>query len=132
VKSWDVIIAGAGIIGVSIATELRRRGATVLVLDRGEPGGEASSAAAGMLAATDPETAPVLRPIAMESARMFPGFVEKLEAASDIHVDFRVGTIALLATEAKLPSEYRILSASELERLEPAIFASGLSAFYVR
>ena len=117
---------------MSIAIELRRRGATVLVLDRGEPGGEASSAAAGMLAATDPETPRALRPIAMESARMFPGFVEKLEAASDIQVDFRVGTIALLATEAKLPSEYRILPASDLERLEPTLFASGLSAFYVR
>ena len=35
VKSWDVIIAGAGIIGVSLALELRERGATVLVLDRG-------------------------------------------------------------------------------------------------
>jgi choline dehydrogenase-like flavoprotein len=49
VKSWDVIVAGAGIIGVSLALELRQRGATVLVLDRAEPGSEASSAAAGML-----------------------------------------------------------------------------------
>jgi 2-polyprenyl-6-methoxyphenol hydroxylase-like FAD-dependent oxidoreductase len=36
VNSWDVIIAGAGIIGVSLALELRERGATVLVLDQGE------------------------------------------------------------------------------------------------
>ena len=76
-KSWDVIIAGAGIIGVSLALELRQRGATVLVLDRGEPGGEASSAAAGMLAPADPETPEALRPLAMESARMFPAFVQK-------------------------------------------------------
>jgi len=48
VKSWDVIIAGAGIIGVSLALELRQRGADVLLLDRGEPGSEASSAAASL------------------------------------------------------------------------------------
>ena len=61
VNSCDVIIAGAGIIGVSLGLELRERGAKVLVLDRGEPGKESSSAAAGMLAATDPETPPALR-----------------------------------------------------------------------
>jgi glycine oxidase len=132
VKSWDVIIAGAGIIGVSLGLELHERGAKVLVLDRGEPGSEASSAAAGMLAATDPETPPALRPLAMESARMFPGLVEKVENSSDMQVDFRVGTIALLADAAQAPDHYRNLSAVELQRLEPFVHASGLSAFYVR
>jgi len=56
VKSWDVIVVGAGIIGTSLALELRQRGATVLLLDRAELGSEASSAAACMLAAVDPET----------------------------------------------------------------------------
>ncbi len=110
-KSWDVIIAGAGIIGVSLALELRERGATVLVLDRAEPGSEASSAAAGMLAAADPETPEALRPLAMESARMFPAFVQKLESAGNMQVDFRrVGTIALLdenAAPARISQPFR-------------------------
>src|ERR1700756_839949 len=114
VKSWDVIIAGAGIIGVSLALELRERGLDVLVLDRAEPGGEASSAAAGMLAAADPETPPALRPMAFESARMFPDFVRKVEAAGKMEVDFRrIGTIALLP-DAHAPAEYRPLSTDEL------------------
>jgi len=47
----DVAIIGAGVIGCAIARELARRGAgRIVVIDRGEPGGEASSAAAGMLA----------------------------------------------------------------------------------
>ena len=71
-KSWDVIIAGAGIIGMSLALELRQRGADVLLLDRAEPGSEASSAAAGMLAPADPETPEALRPLAMASAQIFP------------------------------------------------------------
>ena len=96
-KSWDVIIAGAGVIGLSLALELRQRGATVLVLDRAEPGSEASSAAAGMLAPADPETPEALRPLAMESARMFPAFVQKLESAGNMQTDFRrVGTIAFM------------------------------------
>jgi glycine oxidase len=132
VKSWDVIIAGAGIIGVSLALELRQYGATVLVLDRVEPGSEASSAAAGMLAPADPETPAALRRLAVESARLFPSFVQSIEAASNMQVDFRrVGTIALLENDAP-PTEYRNLSPAELQRLEPSILSAGYPAFFVQ
>jgi glycine oxidase len=132
VKSWDVIIAGAGIIGVSLALELRERGATVLVLDRAEPGSEASSAAAGMLAPADPETPELLHPLASAGARMFSAYVQKIESAAGIQVDFRrVGTIALMPESTALP-EYRGLSATELQRLEPSIRPSGHSAYLVR
>ena len=130
-KSWDAIISGAGIIGVSLALELRERGAQVLVLDSGDPGREASSAAAGMLAAADPETPSALRPLATASAKMFPAYVQKLEAAAQMQVDFRrLGAIALLQ-EASAPSEYRHLSASGLQQLEPSLNQQGLSAFLV-
>lgn len=131
-KSWDVIIAGAGIIGLSLALELHERGATVLVLDRAEPGSEASSAAAGMLAAADPETPKALRPLAMESALMFPAFVQKMESAGNLQVDFRrIGTIALQEENAAT-HEYRTLSVAELQRLEPSIRSAGRSAFFVQ
>jgi len=132
VKSWDVIIAGAGIIGVSLALELRERGCAVLVLDRAFPGGEASSAAAGMLAPADPEAPSALRPMAFESASMFPEFVRKLESAGKMQVDFRrFGTIALLHGEPA-PAEYRGLSANELQRLEPFLHNTGQPAFFVQ
>jgi len=132
VKSWDVIIAGAGIIGVSLALELRQRGATVLVLDRAEPGSEASSAAAGMLAPADPETPELLRPLAKASAQMFAAFVQKVESAAGMQVDFRrVGTIALMP-ESTAPREYRGLSATELQHLEPSIHRSGHSTYFVQ
>ncbi|HEY6253206.1 MAG TPA: FAD-dependent oxidoreductase, partial [Candidatus Angelobacter sp.] len=119
-KVWDVIISGAGIIGVSLALEVRERGAAVLVLDRGEPGREASSAAAGMLAATDPETPEQLRPLAYAGARLYPRFVEKLEHLSAVKTDFRRGAIALLPN-AMVPPEHRLLSAAELRGLEPGL-----------
>ncbi|MBZ5504468.1 MAG: glycine oxidase ThiO [Acidobacteriia bacterium] len=131
-KTWDTIIAGAGIIGVSLALELQERGARVLVLDSGEPGHEASSAAAGMLAAFDPETLPALRPLAVESARMFPEYVRKLEAAAQMQVDFRrMGTIAFLET-ASTPPEHKSLSTHDLERLEPSLRNHGHPAFFVQ
>jgi len=131
VNSWDTIISGAGIIGVSLALELRNRGQQVLVLDRGEPGREASSAAAGMLAAADPETPPALRPMAIASAEMFPQYVQNLESAAQMQVDFRrLGTIALLE-EAAASREYKRLSANDLQLLEPALRVQGLTAFFV-
>jgi glycine oxidase len=132
VRSWDVIIAGAGIIGVSLALELRERGATVLVLDRGEPGAEASSAAAGMLSAADPETPVALHPLVTASARMFSAFVQKVQAAGGMQVGFRrTGTIALLRENAA-PREYRYVSSAELQLLEPSIHSAGCSAFFVQ
>ena len=84
VKTWDVIIIGGGIIGLSLSIALRKRGATVLVVERGEPGREASHAAAGMLADFPLETPPALQSLATASARMYPEFVHELQDESGI------------------------------------------------
>lgn len=129
-SSWDVIIAGAGLAGVLTALELRERRASVLVLERGDPGREASTAAAGMLAATDPETPPALRAMALKSARIYPDFVGKLERSTGIGVDFRrQGTIVL--GEAAPPANYQQLFPDDLQRIEPALQAHGRPAFLV-
>jgi glycine/D-amino acid oxidase-like deaminating enzyme len=46
----SVAVVGAGIVGVACALELQRRGRSVTLLDRGEPGGEASYGNSGLLA----------------------------------------------------------------------------------
>ncbi len=130
-QSPDVIIAGAGIIGLSTALELRRRGARVLVLERGQPGSEASSAAAGMLAPSDPETPLALRPLAFLSAKLYPEYVQDLENSSGIKVDYRRhGTIVIMAGHA-VPQQYRRLSSQELSRMEPALEPQDREAFFV-
>jgi len=86
-KNWDVIVIGGGIIGLSLAIELRKKGASVLVVERGEPGREASSAAGGMLVDCLFETPGALQPLATVSARMYPEFVRELEAVSYTHLD---------------------------------------------
>ncbi len=96
-RSWDVIIVGGGIIGLSLSIALRKRGAKVLVVERGEPGREASSAAGGMLVDCLLETPPMLQPLATASARMYPEFAHELEIESGMKVDLRdQGTILLL------------------------------------
>jgi glycine oxidase len=123
-RNWDVIIIGSGIIGLSLSIELRKKGASVLVVERGEPGREASSAAGGMLVDCLFETPDALQPLATASARMYPEFAHELEVESGIKVDLRdQGTILALSSEH---IRHRGLQASglypaELTQLEPAM-----------
>ena len=63
-QTWDVIIVGGGIVGLSLSIALHKRGAKILLVERGEPGREASHAAAGMLADCTLETPSTLQPLA--------------------------------------------------------------------
>ena len=89
VKTWDVIVIGGGIIGLSLSIALRKRGATVLVVERGEPGREASYAAGGMLVDCPLETPRSLQTLASASAKMYPEFAHELELESGMKVDLR-------------------------------------------
>ncbi len=86
----DVIIMGGGIIGCSIALRLAQARVQVTVLDRGEPGAEASSAAAGMLApqgeVTDPDD---FFELCAASRDLYPSFVAEIEELSGQQVGYR-------------------------------------------
>jgi glycine oxidase len=134
VKTWDVIVVGGGIIGLSVARELRKHGAEVLVVERGEPGREASHAAGGMLANCGDETPAALQPLAQASAEMYPEFAHELEDESGVNVDLRLdGTLLFPAPEHAVE---QITGASPLARplaeLEPGLNASGRKAVFLR
>ena len=125
VKTWDVIIIGAGIIGLSLAISLRKQGLRVLIVERGEPGREASHAAAGMLAGSGAEIPPPLRVLAEESARLYPEFVHELEDESGNRVDLRDQGTILLSSDGSSPESAARLSSEQLSWLEPALAVAG-------
>lgn len=80
-NSYDAIVAGAGVVGLAIAWELRSQGASVLVVDRDRPGHGTTGVAAGMLAPTGELDfgEPALLEMNMISAGMYPEFVASVE-----------------------------------------------------
>jgi glycine oxidase len=103
-KTWDVAIAGGGIIGGAIAFELARRGVSAIVLDKQSPGNEASWAAAGMLSPTPHSAHDIpLLPLMAASAAIYPEFVAAVEAASGERACFQqIGAMeALFAPDAE-------------------------------
>jgi len=116
-RAPDVLIAGAGIIGLSIALEFHARGARVLVLERDTALSHASTAAAGMLAANDAHNPSALRDICQLSAELYPAFLQRIEQFSGIAVPFHTdttlryyldGTIDRLAEHSLDPRELAI------------------------
>jgi glycine oxidase len=103
-RGGDVVVIGAGLIGLAIAFELAERGATVRVYDRGEPGRAASWAGAGMLAPyTERVGDEALLELCVSSLREYPAFVERVRAASGIDPHFRLdGVVHAAFSEADL------------------------------
>ncbi len=133
-KNWDVIIIGGGIIGLSLSVELRKRGASVLVVERGEPGREASQAAGGMLANCGDETPPLLQALATASAEMYPEFVHQLQDESGVDVDLRANGTLLFRAEGHSPES--IPGAHPLRQplseLEPALTLGNRNAVFLK
>jgi glycine oxidase len=127
-RAYDVIVVGGGIVGVTVALELRKQGEKVIVLDRGKPGREASHASAGMLAWTDIVEPPEFRAFAEAGARLFPGFVDDLRADSETKIDFqRSGAISF----SSRPGLSGALSEGELQQLEPRLEYRGEPAYFI-
>ena len=98
----DVVIVGGGVIGCATAMFLAEQGASVTVLERGELAGEASGAAAGMLAALSDEggnRGPAFQSLCLDSLSLFQELLPRLEATG---VDLRyraTGVLHLAMTE---------------------------------
>ncbi|HNU08842.1 MAG TPA: FAD-dependent oxidoreductase, partial [Pyrinomonadaceae bacterium] len=97
----EILIVGAGVIGLSIARELSRRGIKrITIIDRGPAGHEATFAAGGMLAVqAETDEAGDFFELCSASRDRYPQFAAELgdETGIDIGLD-QAGTLYLAFT----------------------------------
>ncbi|GCE31063.1 glycine oxidase ThiO [Dictyobacter alpinus] len=103
-QTTDALIIGGGIIGCSCAYFLRKAGVDVTILEQGEIGGQASGAAAGLLAPLGPIPAPgVFADLILASFRQFPAFVSELEAINGLDVGYQqTGSLRVVHSAKRL------------------------------
>jgi glycine oxidase len=141
----DVVIAGGGVIGLSLAYELALRKLRVTVLEKGEIGRESSWAGAGILAPqADMEEAGPLAQLLLASRKIYPAFVQGISSQSGVPVDFSPSGLLYVAltpeqaTELQARKEQQALlglavqecSGQEALELEASLNPGILSALY--
>ena len=132
-RSDDILIIGAGIIGLALARQLSLRGTRVKVVERTEPGQEASHAGGGMIADLDPILPSELFPLAQRSARLYPEFIAALREESGLTVDLREdGVIAFEQHPLAERAGIRPLTAEETLRMEPHLSLPSDAAYFMQ
>jgi glycine oxidase len=133
----DVVVVGGGAIGCATAYFLSREGASVTLLERGELAGEASGAAAGMLAALSDEggdRGPAFQKLCLDSFNLYQQLLPDLEATGVdlryrstgvLHLALNDGEAAHLqrryTAQKTLSPGMRWLEGTELRREEPEV-----------
>ncbi len=121
-RSYDAIIVGGGVIGLSCAWRVARSGARVALLDRADPPAGATRVAAGMLAPVGELTfgEPELLQMTLAAAERYPSFVEELEAETGISAGYaRLGALHIALDRDE---------AAELRRVHDLQRSLGLGA----
>jgi glycine oxidase len=127
-KRADTVVIGAGIIGLCVARALARKGRAVTLIGE-HKSGEASRAAAGMLAPAVEQSDGPAHDFAIAARDFYPGYLEDLADETGIRVPLnRLGILQVALSEkgAKglrktASSTSRWMERSELADLEPTL-----------
>jgi glycine oxidase len=131
----DAIVIGGGVMGLAAARALARRGHTVTLLERAQPGRAASWASAGIIGSTSREESDPSSSLRRVSSALWPAFAEAVHAESGLDPEYRqMGCLHLASNPAELaqlrraaerqpdgPNRAELLDATELHALEPAL-----------
>lgn len=145
-KSYDVAIVGGGINGSSIAYQLSKRGKKVVIIEKESLACQASSAAAGMLAAqAEIEQDGPFFQLALKSQAMFPAISKELYENTGIDIEFVHKGMLKIAETDELAKELRKqvtfqsnwgskikwMDPKEVLEMEPALSPNIAGAMYL-
>ncbi|WP_371261507.1 glycine oxidase ThiO [Bacillus sp. MUM 116] len=144
--SYDVAIIGGGINGASIAYQLSKRNKKVIILEKKQLACQASSAAAGMLAAqAEIEQDGPLFQMALKSQAMFPDMANELFEFTGIDIELvQKGMLKIAETEdivieakqqvlfqRNWDSKIQWLDSAEIREMEPALSPNVAGGMYL-
>jgi glycine oxidase len=144
--SFDVAIIGGGINGASIAYQLSKMGRKVVIIEKERLACQASSAAAGMLAAqAEIEQDGPLFQLALKGQEMFPALSNELFEYSGVDIEyvnkgmFKIAETEEIATEVKKQVAFQKnwdptitwLDSNQLREMEPALSPRVAGGMYL-
>ncbi len=145
-QKYEFLIVGGGVIGLSIARELHKRGArSIGIVERGPGGREASWAAAGILAPNaETEQIDDLYRFCSEANELYPQFVAELLDETGVDIEFRrSGTFELAFSDEdteRLSCKYNFqreagidvesLSALDILKAEPCVSSEVITGLH--
>ncbi|MFF2484702.1 glycine oxidase ThiO [Paenibacillus sp. NPDC058071] len=141
-----IVVMGGGVIGLSCALELRRRGHEVTLLEIVDCGGQASGAAAGMLApySENVEGPDAFFKLCLGSLNLYPAWKDEVRTLSGQTFEYtesgslyaayhdadRLSLEGRLLWQRAFGSTGRILEGEELFRAEPLLSRDVKAALY--
>src|SRR5919202_3805228 len=85
----EAIVVGGGVMGLAAARALRRRGYSVTLLERGQPGRAASWASAGIIGATLRDESDPSHRLRQLSRELWPAFAQAVHDESGLDPEYR-------------------------------------------